>query len=385
MSSVECEVCQTILVKKEQINSSNLSKNQSRQTQSRKKEKGAIELALHSQTHNILNYIYANKQSILKSPQLEELKRELKNPLNLLFLIFGIFGLVLWGSLFFKNPTEQAKEPTETTIQGIVNYNGSSIAAVWASAGMNLAVESAHPGLKLRYTKPLDGDYSTENAVRGLIDGELSYIISDRPLTDEEFRAANLRSIALEQNPIAIDGIVIYTNNQTPVSDLNRAQVKQIFGGQVNNWHQIDPKIKNLPIVPVLVKNDLVPGIDPARTQKTRYVDNQTLALREVIATPGAISFASASLVQNQRLLRMVALGDGNTKNYIEPWKAGGLNLKDFASGNYPLTRRIFLYYKKSGSKNSNLDQQAAGAVIDYLRSPDGKNLLRKAGLVSIY
>ncbi|MGL5833596.1 MAG: PstS family phosphate ABC transporter substrate-binding protein [Waterburya sp.] len=374
------------MVKKDQANSrfkSNLTKNQSRQTQSGKKEKGAIELALHSQTHNILNYIYANKKSILKSPQLHQLKKELKNPVNIMFVIFGVFGLVLWGSLFFKTPTEQVKEPKETTIQGIVNYNGSPVAAVWASAGINMGVETAHPGLKLRYTKPLDGDYSTENAVRGLINGELSYILSDRPLTDEEFKAANLRSIALEQNPIAIDGIVIYTNNQTPVPDLNREQVKQIFNGKLKNWHQIDPKIKNLPIIPVLVRNEQVPGIEAARTQKTQYVDNYTLALREVIATPGAISFASASLVQNQRLLRMIALAEGNTKNYIEPWKEGKLNLKDFASGNYPLTRRIFLYYKKSGSKN--LDQQAAGAVVEYLRSANGKNMLRKAGLVSIY
>ena len=111
------------------------------------------------------------------------------------------------------------------------------------------------------------------------------------------------------------------------------------------------------------------------------YTDNYTQALRKVIATPGSISFASASLVQNQKLIKMFELADGKTSKYIKPAIDGKLNLKAFKNGSYPLTRRIFLVYRN----DETLDRKAGIAYSNHVSSPKGQEIVERSGFVPIY
>lgn len=288
----------------------------------------------------------------------------------------------LWLNYFYSHIREKVIAPKTalTEVKGIFNYSGSPIYSALIASGINTPLQNSSPEFETRYAKPVTGDFSTDYAIAQLIDGELSFVYADRPLNDREYQRANLRSLNLEQVAIGIDGIVVFGNNSLAVSQLNRNQVREIFAGKITNWSQIDPKIKDLPITPIAVKNEKVEGIETTSVN-IEYYENHTLALRKLISTPGAISFASASLVQNQQLIKVLALADGASTSYINPKIDGKLNLQAFEDGSYSLTRRIYLIYRQDGSS----DQKAGKFYADYLKSPESQEIIEESGFVSIY
>jgi len=72
-----------------------------------------------------------------------------------------------------------------------------------------------------------------------LLNGELSFAQSSRPLNSSDQEKATKKGFALEEKPVAIDGIAIYVNNQLPIRGLTLSQLQQIFAGEVTNWQQL--------------------------------------------------------------------------------------------------------------------------------------------------
>ena len=352
-------------------------------------------LPRHSATASGVQLIFKNKTrdclNFIRTTRNPEFYRELQRPVNLIGLFVVGFLLLLWANyLFVIEPNRKSDEEIIPKVvknpvpEGLFSYGGASIFAPLVANGINAGIEARNPGFELRYTKPLDRDYSSERGIEMLVDGEISFAFNDRALTDAEYQKAKLREASLKQIPVAIDGVVVFGNNDLKVSQLNLEQVRKIFTGEINNWNQIDPKVKNLPITPLAVNNEglEVLGIKQVDLAPTViYTDNYTQALRKVIATPGSISFASASLVQNQKLIKMFELADGRTSNYIKPAIDDKLNLKAFKNGSYPLTRRIFLVYRN----DETLDRKAGIAYSNYVSSPKGQEIVERSGFVPIY
>ena len=107
---------------------------------------------------------------------------------------------------------------------------------------------------------------------------------------------------------------------------------------------------------------------------------NYTQALRAVIRQPGAISFASGTIAKNQQLIKMFDIADGGSKKYVSPLVGDKLNSKAFKSGEYPLTRRIFLVLRE----DETLDQRAGLLYRDFLASSKGQEKIEEAGLIPI-
>ena len=334
-----------------------------------------------------------NCTNLINKPRLNSQLKELQKPINLLGLFFLSLGIMLWMNYFLvispqKNviKPEIVEQENKTEIpQGLFSYGGAPIFAPLVASGVNGLIETEYPGYELRYTKPLNQDYSSFNGIRMLIDGELSFAYNERPLTDQEYKIANLRNINLKQIPIALDGVVIYGNNQLTVQQLNVEQVRKIFLGEIDNWHSIDSTIEDLPIVPVVVSNEnMTPlGINNSSQKvadSTEYASNYTQALRKIISTPGSVSFASAAIVKNQKLIKMFELGDGSSSSYVSPLVNESLNIADFKSGKYPLTRRIFLVLREDGT----LDQEAGILYANFLTSNKGQDKVEQSGLVRV-
>lgn len=331
--------------------------------------------------------------SLIKKIDIRSSLLEIQKPINLLGLFFVGMGLMLWANYLFvdRSQSKVSDIPTEEVSslevpQGLFSYGGAPIFAPIVASGINGLIETEYPGYELRYTKPLNQDYSSSNGIRMLINGELSFAYNERPLTDQEYRISKLRNINLKQIPIALDGVVIYGNTKTPVKQLNREQVLKIFLGEIDNWNDINPQIEDLPIVPVVVKNEDLQllGIKQSNQQisdATEYTANYTQAIRKVIGTEGSISFASASIVKNQGLIKLFELADGGSQNYVSPVVHEQLNIADFKSGKYPLTRRIFLVFRE----DETIDQQASMAYLDYLIKEEGQKKIEESGLVPLH
>lgn len=335
------------------------------------------------------------KSEILPSLNLIELQK----PINLVGLFIFSIGITWWiNHLWVVKPnqdlaklqqlqTENTSEQTKTKPipKGLFNYGGAPIFAPIVASGINGRIEKKYSGYELRYAKPFNGDYSSYNGIKMLNNGELSFAYNERPLNESEYKAAKLRNFNLKQIPIAIDGIVFYGNRKLNAQGLNQQQLRQIFVGEIDNWNQINPDVADLPIVPIVVENEDLRLLGINREQQklpnnALSVANYTLALRKVIATPGAISFASGAIVKNQQFIEILALADGGSSDYVSPIDDGKLNITAFKSGKYPLTRRIFIVLREDGT----LDFEAGMLYTNYLLSAEGQEIIKDAGLVKI-
>lgn len=312
---------------------------------------------------------------------------EIKKPINLIGLIVIGLSLSLWAGRLLFWQTAQVENDISVSeseisspgeIAGLIDYGGAPYSEALVSKGLNFNIEEIYPGLKLRFVKPLN---QSANGISMLLDQEVSIAYNDRPLTDSEVKKAKLRGTRLVQIPIALDGIVFFGNNNKSVSKLSLKTAKAIFMGEINNWHELDPKAPDLPIVPILLDKESLKsiGIDLEQAATTiQYESSYTQAVRKVISTPGAISFASASLVKDQ-FVTIFNLSDGGN-NYVSPFINGAPNILAFKDGSYPLTRRLFVVYRQDDSA----DSRAGKAIARYLLEDAGQEIVQDSGFVRI-
>ena len=274
--------------------------------------------------------------------------------------------------------------------QGTFNYGGSTTFAPLRSDNVISSLNQAHPEFKLRYTEPVWKKPGSGSGIKMLLDGQLSFSQSSRPVKDTEFAQANQRGFKLEQVPVAIDGIVFYVNPELSMPGLTLSQVRDIFTGKIKNWQEIGgPDLKITPFsrnanasgtVDFLIEDVLEQAFGPA----VQEVQDTTQSIREVALTPGGIGYATAAEVIGQKTIHPLALAKDTTQGFISPFAGGSLaalNKSAFADGSYPLTRRLFVVIKRDG----RLDEQAGVAYSNMLLSNEGQKLIEKAGFVPLH
>ncbi len=270
--------------------------------------------------------------------------------------------------------------------EGTFNYGGTLTLASLTAQGTHKAMTQAHPNFRLRYTPPRHGTPDLTKSITMLLDGELSFILSSRPLEDAEYTTAKQRGFRLEQIPVAIDGIGCYTHPDVSIPGLSLEQLQGIYQGKITNWKQVGGA--DLPIVPFgpnqksgsLVKL-LVPPEAKGFSSRVQSVSNYTESVRKVATTPGAIGIGSAGLIVQQKTVRPVALAAGKSNQYVPITKDGNkINAAAFQDGTYPLTRRVFVIIRR----DQKLDEKAGVAYSNLLLSKEGQGFVEKAGMIPI-
>ena len=263
---------------------------------------------------------------------------------------------------------------------GVFNYGGST---TWATIRRDLdpALQTVWPQFRLRYTHPDKGTPSSGTGIRMLLDNQLSFAHSSRPLEDKEYEQAKQRGFTLVEIPVAIDGRAIAVHPSLNISGLTIQQRDDIYAGKITNWNQVGGP--NLRIKRYAVQGDEGDNLE--------IVPSPTEAIRKVATDPSGMFEASAPLLVAQCKVKTLLLGR-NSNQLIPPFKPPFIDLSEcpakrnqanteaFLSGEYPLTRRLFVVVKKNGQ----LDQQAGEAYANLLLTAQGQELIEKAGFVRI-
>jgi phosphate transport system substrate-binding protein len=231
-----------------------------------------------------------------------------------------------------------------------------------------------------------------------LLDGELAFSQSSRPLKDKEYQQAQQRGFQLEQIPVAIDGIAIAANHDLQIPGLTVAQVRDIFTGKITNWQEVGGI--NQPIHPYsrspedsgtvefFVENILQ---EESFGRNVEFVPTTTKALQKVSEDVGGIYFASAPEVVPQCSVRSLPLARPE-QDFVPPYaepavspsacpqQRNELNDPAFQDGSYPITRRLFVIVKRNGQ----IDERAGDAYARLLLTEQGQKAIQKAGFVRI-
>lgn len=183
-----------------------------------------------------------------------------------------------------------------------------------------------------------------------------------RPLKPSEISKYGLVSF-----PFAIDGVAIIVHASNPVNSITKAQLKDIFSGDITNWKQVGGN--DAPI--------------------TLYIREDGSGTREVFEEQilGKIAPSNKANVFNSNGAMKTAVGqDSNAIGYIgigylDPSVKGLIvdgmmpTQENTADGSYTVSR---LLYMNTKGEPSGL----TGLFIDYIYSGDGKDIITKAGYI---
>jgi len=296
---------------------------------------------------------------------------------------------------------DQANDSKFASVQnvpsGLFNYGGSTS---WAPIRLTIdpAIQAARPEFRLRYVEPTGDTPGSSTGIRMLIDGRVAFTQSSRPIFDQELNRAQQRGFQLEQIPVAIDGLAIAVNPNLNIPGLTLEQLRSIYTGKITNWQQLGGP--DLPIQPfsrpisdggtveLFVQDNL--GGQPFGPS-VKFVSTTTQALRKVADSPGGIYYASAPEVVPQCTIKPLPLGRDLGKfvpPYQEPFvplsqcpgKRNQLNIEAFQTGQYPITRNLFVIVKQNGQ----IEQQAGEAYANFLLTGQGQQLITQSSFVRI-
>ncbi|MEM1393108.1 MAG: substrate-binding domain-containing protein [Cyanobacteria bacterium P01_A01_bin.80] len=285
----------------------------------------------------------------------------------------------------------------ENVPAGLFNYGGSTS---WAPIreSVDTKIQEEQKDFRLRYVQPLDSTAGSSSGIQMLINGKLAFAQSSRPLQVTELNRAKERGFTLQQIAVAIDGLAVAVNPNINVPGITIDQLRSIYTGKITNWNQLGGA--NVPIKAYsrrindggtveLFVQDVLRGQSMAPT--VEFVSTTTQALRKVANSPGGIYYASAPEVVPQCSIKPLPLGRTQGK-YVAPYQEpfvlpsecpglrNKLNIEAFQSGNYPITRNLFVVVKQNGQT----EQQAGVAYANFLRTQQGQELISQTGFVRI-
>ena len=301
-------------------------------------------------------------------------------------------------------PREQSADPTANSdFAGVTDvptgqfrYGGST---TWAPirGEVTPAIEASFPGFSLLYTESPNQAPGSGVGIQMLINGELSFAQSSRPVNESERQQATQQGITLEEIPVAMEAVAIATNLDLPLAGLTLSQLADIYTGKTTNWRQVGGP--DLTVVPVsrsdqggtvqYFKEEVLKGQAFGSTVQTQ--PTTTAAIRFVSDTPGAVYYASAPELVGQCTVAPLPIGL-DPRALVPPYKLpyvlpqncpaqrNQLSLAAIRDQSYPLTRPLFVVVRQG-----EVASEGAGrAYAQILQTDEGKRLLNEAGFVAI-
>ncbi len=98
--------------------------------------------------------------------------------------------------------------------------------------------------------------------LKDFLNDSLQVMVTSRKLTSDEEKYLNSKRIFSKTTLIAYDAVTLIVNTSNPDSLIRYNDVKGIFTGDINNWHQLNPKSK---------PSDLKVVFDSEKSGNVRY------------------------------------------------------------------------------------------------------------------
>lgn len=260
--------------------------------------------------------------------------------------------------------TDTASDTTEdtsaSTLSGSVATNGSTS----MEEVMGVLTEqftNDNPDVSVTYD-PTGSGTGIEAAANGTADIGLS----SRALTEEETASG------LVGTEVALDGIAVIVNADSPVADLSVEQIAQIFTGEITDWSEVGGDAGEIACIGREANSGTRDGFESITGTEDACVLSQELnstgaVIQAVASSPNAIGYASLSAVEGQEGIKAITVGGvACTEETVK-------------DGTYEI-QRPFVFVTKEGAALS----EAAQAFFDFATSADASELIAGAGAVPV-
>ena len=207
--------------------------------------------------------------------------------------------------------------------------------------------------------------------IKALIDGVVEMAQASRSIRDKEIAHAKEKGINVVEHTIARDALAVIIHPSNPVTNLTRAQIKDIYMGKITNWRDVGGKNQKI----VATSRDVASGtfkafnemiLDEGRAKQSPDVLLQASSAAVVGAvthTKGAIGYVGMGYLRPEI--------KGITVDGVAPTK------ENLLAGKYPLGRPLFIY---TAGQPTGL----AKRFMDFVMSPDGQRIVEDTGFVPV-
>lgn len=269
------------------------------------------------------------------------------------------FGLVGCGSESPQSAdaAKQGKNAESVELNGTIKLAGSTSMEKLCEAmsesfmernpGVTVTVEYTGSGAGLESLAA--GSVDIGNASRGLKDGE--------------------KASGEVENIVAIDGIAVITNKSCSVKDVTSKDLAKIYTGKITDWAELGGKKQPIIVIGREAGSGTRDAFEELLEVKggcayAQELDSTGAVLAKVAATPGAIGYVSLDVVDDTV--------SGLKIDGVEPTE------KEILAGKYMLQRPFVMATKGEISGQNGLVQ----AWFNYINSDEGKEVIKKAGLI---
>jgi phosphate transport system substrate-binding protein len=247
-----------------------------------------------------------------------------------------------------------------TSLSGSIVIDGSSTVAPISEA-ITEEFNKEQSGVKVTV-----GTSGTGGGFTKFCNGETDISDASRAINDEEKQACEAKGITYQEFRIGLDGLAVVTSSKNSFVDtLNFKQMAEIFKqGGATTWNQVDPKFPNEKIAIFAPDtesgtydffNEKVLG-DPdegglkPRSDYTASSDDNTL-VQGIEGQANSWGFFGYAYYQNNAEgLKDIRVAEEGTEG-IQP------TTETITSGNYPLSRPLFIYVKEDSLKRPEVGQ----------------------------
>jgi phosphate transport system substrate-binding protein len=222
------------------------------------------------------------------------------------------------------------------------------------------------PGTVLQVTGGGSG-----TGISALINGTTDICAASRAMkaTEKEKLRDRYNNTGIEI-PVARDGLAVYVNASSPLTEISIPDLKQIFTGKITNWKQLGGPDKNIIVYSrenssgtyVFFKEAVLDGAD--FTPRAQTMPGTAAVVNAVSKETFGIGYGGAAYAKGIKILKVKKEA---TSTAIIPER------KTVLDGSYPLARPLFFYLRAKATGDIK-------AFIDWVLSPDGQGIVEKVG-----
>jgi phosphate transport system substrate-binding protein len=249
------------------------------------------------------------------------------------------------------------------TYAGNITVKGSDtlviLAQKWAEVYM-----SKHNDVKIQVTGGGSGI-----GFAALQNNQTDIADASRPIKPAEI-AACIKAFGKKprEYKVAVDGLSVYVNNDSPIAELSVDQLEQIFTGKAKNWKEVGG-----PDAPITVysrenssgtyeffKEHVLKGQDFVASAQT--MPGTAALVQAVSKDKNGIGYGGAGYAQGVKVLKIKKDADSPA---IEPTE------ENVVAGKYPLWRYLYNYL------NPEKDKDQIAAYLNWIRSDAGQEVVK--------
>ncbi len=219
--------------------------------------------------------------------------------------------------------------------------------------------------------------------IRDLITGQVALAQASRKMKPEEVQQAKDNGYEPEEHIVALDGIALAVNADSPVKELSQGQIKAIYTGAVQRWNQFNPAWPDERIV--VFSRESSSGtyhffkekvLDKADfTSNTSYLAATAAVANSVKNDKNAIGFGGVAYFVRTEGIRVLAVKKDKDAPAVTPVETVDgeihVNLSVIQDGSYSISRPLQYYTREKATGE-------IGAFLEWIKSDEGQKIVQK-------